>query len=123
METLLKDQSADVSSKEAAHAGGPEFPSATIHHSGLNLVPENPNLLIGDAHDQGMEAMARIAASTSMPNPDAFAGSLGDMSIDQSGDDSFPWEMISLGLEEPLPSQDIINELYVVQSYTALARD
>jgi hypothetical protein len=27
----------------------------------------------------------------------------------------FPWEMIGLGLEEPLPTQDVINDLYVAQ--------
>jgi hypothetical protein len=26
-------------------------------------------------------------------------------------EEPFPWEMIGLGLEEPLPSQDVINEL------------
>jgi hypothetical protein len=28
-----------------------------------------------------------------------------------SGDEEFPWEMIGLGLDEPLPPQDVINEL------------
>lgn len=28
--------------------------------------------------------------------------------------DSFSWEMIGLGLEEPLPTQETINELYVI---------
>lgn len=27
----------------------------------------------------------------------------------------FSWEMISLGLEEPLPAQDVIDELYVLR--------
>lgn len=29
----------------------------------------------------------------------------------QAGDEPFPWEMIGLGLDEPLPPQDVINEL------------
>ncbi len=29
------------------------------------------------------------------------------------GDDSFPWEMIGQGLEEPLPCQEVIDELCV----------
>ena len=29
-------------------------------------------------------------------------------------DDNFSWEMIGLGLEEPLPTQEAIDELYVV---------
>lgn len=31
-------------------------------------------------------------------------------------DDSFSWEMISLGLEEPMPMQEAIDELYIIQS-------
>lgn len=30
-----------------------------------------------------------------------------------NGDDDFTWEMIGLGLEEPLPPQDVMDELYV----------
>ena len=33
--------------------------------------------------------------------------------LDSSPDVEFPWEMIGLGLEEPLPAQDMIDELYV----------
>ncbi len=32
-------------------------------------------------------------------------------------DNTFTWEMIGLGLEEPLPPQDTIDELYVVPFY------
>jgi len=32
----------------------------------------------------------------------------------ESGDNSFPWEMMSLGLEEPLPPQDVIDELHSI---------
>jgi hypothetical protein len=31
-------------------------------------------------------------------------------------DNTFTWEMIGLGLEEPLPPQETIDELYVVFS-------
>lgn len=36
---------------------------------------------------------------------------LPDDSITSGG--GFSWEMIGLGLEEPLPAQDVIDELYV----------
>lgn len=40
-----------------------------------------------------------------------FAASMG---MDMGGvGSSFTWEMIGLGLDEPLPPQDIIDELYV----------
>ncbi len=35
-------------------------------------------------------------------------------------DNTFTWEMIGLGLEEPLPPQDTIDELYVVPFYICL---
>jgi hypothetical protein len=31
-------------------------------------------------------------------------------------DDAYSWEMIGLGLEEPLPQQDVIDELHVSRS-------
>lgn len=36
-------------------------------------------------------------------------------------DDSFSWEMIGLGLEEPMPTQEAVDELYV-QWRTSLSR-
>ncbi|KAI9656871.1 MAG: hypothetical protein M1821_003510 [Bathelium mastoideum] len=114
VETLLKDQNVDVSNKDGANAPSTDFATSTVHQPGLSMVPEAPNILIGDAHNHGLEAIARPTGRSDLPNPDAFAGSLGDMSIDQQGDDSFPWEMIGLGLEEPLPNQETINELHQI---------
>jgi hypothetical protein len=34
-------------------------------------------------------------------------------------DEAFSWELISLGLEEPLPSQDIIDDLCVYSNHLA----
>lgn len=42
-----------------------------------------------------------------LPPPPTNAGSNGAPSSE------FSWEMIGLGLEEPLPSQEVIDELYV----------
>lgn len=39
-----------------------------------------------------------------------------DLNMDMNLDDNFTWEMIGLGLEEPLPPQDTIDELYVSTS-------
>lgn len=77
------------------------------------MVPEHANISIGEANKPVMDALTRLHGTASIPNPDAFAGTLGDMSIEPQGDDPFPWEMIGLGLEEPLPSQELIDELYV----------
>jgi len=40
-------------------------------------------------------------------------GMMDDFGINNNGD--FSWEMIGLGLEEPLPRQDIIDDMYVTQ--------
>ena len=42
-----------------------------------------------------------------MPDAEVMPG------IDLNLDESFSWEMISLGLEEPMPMQEAIDELYV----------
>jgi len=39
-----------------------------------------------------------------------FGPNFGSVGMD---DQTFTWEMIGLGLEEPLPPQDTIDELYV----------
>jgi hypothetical protein len=35
-------------------------------------------------------------------------------SVGQSNDSAYSWEVIGLGLEEPIPASDVINELYVI---------
>ncbi len=51
-------------------------------------------------------------------DPMAFSADLNmGMGLD---DNTFTWEMIGLGLEEPLPPQDTIDELYVVPFYICL---
>ena len=48
----------------------------------------------------------------SISPPDAFPALQTNPSTNaNSGDEEFPWEMIGLGLDEPLPPQDVINEL------------
>lgn len=46
-----------------------------------------------------------------MPDPEIMP------TLDLNLDESFSWEMISLGLEEPMPMQEAIDELYVVYSF------
>lgn len=59
-----------------------------------------------------------------MPSLGTFGNDLGaegmsfaDTSMgNDASEDSFPWEMIGLGLEEPLPPQDTIDDLYALFS-------
>ncbi|KAI9700201.1 MAG: hypothetical protein M1820_006869 [Bogoriella megaspora] len=108
VETLLKNQEPDGTNKDAP---ANFMAGSTLHPPNLSSVPEGGNILFGDANRNNMEAIGRLPGTSGIPNPDAFAGTLGDMSIDQQ-DDSFPWEMIGLGLEEPLPPPDMVNELH-----------
>ena len=53
---------------------------------------------------------SNISASRMMPN----ALAPGDMSMGTN--DNFSWEMIGLGLEEPLPPQDMIDDMSVASN-------
>lgn len=47
-----------------------------------------------------------------------FAASLG---LDMNGmENNFTWEIIGLGLDEPLPPQELIDELYVYQCFPTI---
>ncbi len=46
-----------------------------------------------------------------------------DPSMNFTLDSNFSWEMIGLGLEEPMPTQDAIDELYVILPAVAVITD
>lgn len=69
----------------------------------------------------GMPDMSMF--SDNIPNSmPSLAGTFGQTQSGSTGlagenmgfNGDFSWEMISLGLEEPLPAQDVIDELYVL---------
>ena len=62
------------------------------------------------------------AEPLSMPDfSDPSVGNLmGDFGMGAT--DDFSWDMISLGLEEPLPSQDIIDDMYVFEAICEIVR-
>lgn len=41
---------------------------------------------------------------------------------DEFAGESFPWEMIGLGLEEPLPAQDVIDDLCVAKEIKSMPK-
>jgi Fungal Zn(2)-Cys(6) binuclear cluster domain len=53
-----------------------------------------------------------FAAPISLSDPSSSMG-VPDLLVTGTPETSFPWEMIGLGLEEALPPQDMIDELYV----------
>lgn len=67
--------------------------------------------------EASMNIMPTMAGLTPDPmsadiDPDAFTFDTSIGADATMNTESFPWEMIGLGLEEPLPPQDTIEDLY-----------
>lgn len=73
-------------------AGMSMFDSGSINNNSMGAM-------FGISQDASMQD-----SSLNMPNPFMSGGGIED----------FSWDMISLGLEEPLPPQDVMDELYQV---------
>ncbi|KAL2378057.1 hypothetical protein RJZ90_006279 [Blastomyces dermatitidis] len=103
VETLLKSQdSGDVLRKSPAPTDStPQPPTSTGFPNDAPYTFACPNT-IGNAHPVSLDLLGDLN-STQINLPDSNITSGGD----------FSWEMIGLGLEEPLPAQDVIDELYV----------
>jgi hypothetical protein len=109
VETLLKSQDpADSTPKSATDAAQSSFSAAslapaTLRHNSNNTSPSMGNNL-------EMPSLIPAPGDMSSMGNDNFA--FGDsMATDPPMSESFPWEMIGLGLEEPLPPQDTIDDL------------
>jgi len=78
---------------------------------------------------QPFERIPPTSGSYSMPisdmAPEAVPMSIPDFdpSLNFTLDSNFSWEMIGLGLEEPMPTQDAIDELYVILPAVAVITD
>lgn len=109
VETLLKTQD---STAEPANNGrdavNQTFPMGALpqHIRGAGAEASNANLMNDDD-------VAQMFDTSNLTPPDSFPmmqnNSLGDAAT--SNEEQFSWEMIGLGLDEPLPNQDVINEL------------
>ncbi|KAI1456908.1 hypothetical protein F4805DRAFT_467748 [Annulohypoxylon moriforme] len=95
-------------------------PNVTFEQSRTQQAPPTPNFnvtnpSIGIANDRDMDRWRFNGES-----PQASGGLddfnfNGNMSMNMGGmDNSFTWEMIGLGLEEPLPPQETIDELHQI---------
>lgn len=80
-----------------------EVPTAGMKDSaGLNA----PNV-------DRMNAFANSGHGQPIPEGPGLGSTFGAADMGCDLDDTFSFEMISLGLEEPLPTQDVIDELFV----------
>ncbi|WPG99587.1 Hypothetical protein R9X50_00240500 [Acrodontium crateriforme] len=102
VETLLKTQdepNASTRIKEnGASAGGRSTQAAQNGSISMSSFP-------GMVNGNGSDARSNDAFLQTISGY-ANAGNNG-----RPAEDSFPWEMIGLGLDEPLPTQDVVNEL------------
>ena len=111
MEGKLKTQHNKTSknTNESEQLGGPETVSATREPMGIQsgtqqFIP-NPSYDAMPTIDPIILPMTDIA-------PDFMSGPEFVPQIDLNLDESFSWEMIGLGLEEPMPTQEAVDELY-----------
>ena len=104
METLLKNQDPTDQNKDASRQDSTSaYVANTIASSIQQGVPSTGDYL-------GSSEKAPVSFSESIsPGPDAFQGN-GSANA-HSAEGEFPWEMIGLGLDEPLPPQDVMNDL------------
>ncbi|RMY82199.1 hypothetical protein D0864_08118 [Hortaea werneckii] len=128
VETLLKTQDdqpsgqGNRSSNRDGNAGeqNKEADSQPLQYG--NMVPDFPNIAGGfDNTDILPQDFINDTDTFEPMSQDQYIDtSFGGMSsannnnnnnLDMPSEESFPWEMISLGLDEPMPPQDVIDEL------------
>lgn len=99
VETLLKNQETSDQHKDGSHINT-AFTSSTIPQA----IPDG---FLGNS-DQIPVTFPESISPPADPFPNLQSNPSANAS---SGNEEFPWEMIGLGLDEPLPPQDVINEL------------
>lgn len=114
VETLLKTQ--EISSSDAAKgmsmpldgsAKAPPMNQRAAATANFNVT--DPSIAVASSRD--MDRWQFNSDSPNNPPLDDFNFNSG-MGMGMGGvDNNFTWEMIGLGLEEPLPSQETIDEL------------
>jgi hypothetical protein len=116
VETLLKSQDpVEQQSKPTTETLQPSYTATSNTASTLGAHGGGSST---QSLPQGMVAsMGGIAPESTTPQDfgtDNFSfGDTNMMNDASTNSESFPWEMIGLGLEEPLPPQDTIDDLYV----------
>jgi hypothetical protein len=102
VEHLLKNQDTNEQAKDNTRSDTTSAYVATTISQGL---PESGGAggFLGGSNDVAVNFPESIS-----PGLDAFQTATSNM---KSADGDFPWEMIGLGLDEPLPPQDVIDDL------------
>lgn len=113
VETLLKTQDPSPTSASPTKGmgipmNGPPQQSAPA----ANLGVANPNIAIGDHSDRWRFNGESPQPGTGTMDDFNFGANMGMPMNNVAG--NFTWEMIGLGLEEPLPPQETIDELHQI---------
>ncbi|KAK7703568.1 hypothetical protein SLS57_010854 [Botryosphaeria dothidea] len=107
VETLLKTQE---SNETTPAQGSNSNPNAFSDPPAPQQPPsdfQNQNIIL----DNISQAMDNVFQPGNGISPGEFPSMQSATADNSSGSDPFSWEMIGLGLDEPLPNQDVINEL------------
>ena len=102
VEKLLKTQDKPDQDKDGKSNASSSYVESTLNIISQGL-PDGGNFL-GSADPVSSNFTESIS-----PRPEAFSAA--NPGSANSANNDFPWEMIGLGLDEPLPPQDVINEL------------
>ena len=84
----------------------PDFPNIAGGFDNTDILPQN---FINDTDT--FEPMSQDQYVDTSFGGMGSANSNSNNNLDMASEGSFPWEMISLGLDEPMPPQDVIDEL------------
>ncbi|KAL1634689.1 hypothetical protein SLS56_002091 [Neofusicoccum ribis] len=109
VETLLKTQ-------ESTEQSQPQ-------RSNSNAFPTDPSTQPSDLQgsniilDNMAQVMESVFPSGNGISPGEFPAMQTGTADNSSSSDPFSWEMIGLGLDEPLPNQEVINELSVLSLF------
>ena len=111
VETLLNKQ--DEQPAQKSRPSGNRQATGAAQTNGM--VPEFHDINIGASNvnmlSHGERSANRYDGPPQAQFPNTVLGNAGNSSTTAPGEDPFPWEMIGLGLDEPLPNQDVVNEL------------
>jgi len=111
VETLLKTQDDQPNGDKSKSANRQTAPEANM------VAPDFSNIAVGQDNVDMLSHMERTINQFDAPAqaqfPHAMLGATGTGTggMEIPVEEQFPWEMIGLGLDEPLPTQDVIDEL------------
>lgn len=99
VETLLKTQDTTDSSKDTSRT------DSTTAYVATTLQQPVPN------QNDYLNTSSRLTGTSQESRTPGFEPTQNVIPDTNNGESDFPWEMIGLGLEEPLPPQDVMDEL------------